>query len=370
MITAEDNSCTTNKVVKVNYYELPKVEISDPGIVCENSKKELIAEVTGGSTSYIYEWSGLIASSEENKAVTNLLTPADNNEKFKVSVTDKNGCIGTDSTQVEVAENPTITIAVEKSEICEGDIAKLTASGAGNDGTYLWNTNETGAIITPTILGEISFNVTGTDHNNCVGTSEYVTIKKKDLPQLEVSGEKEICVGESTTITLSAIGSNSAKFYWIEDSEIGQYAKAIEGATRELSPTELTSYKVRIEDKDLWVGTAHLDHVANDANRIYQAKAIKPILESLDAPFVFGGDFNDEPGSKTIEIMSQYTTFAYRSATQYTFPSNMFPHYDKQLLDYVTYYPRGSFIERGYNVLHTVKASDHMPVVAVLNMDY
>ena len=247
-ITAEDNSCTTNKVVKVNYYELPKVEISDPGIVCENSKKELIAEVTGGSTSYIYEWSGLIASSEENKAVTNLLTPADNNEKFKVSVTDKNGCIGTDSTQVEVAENPTITIAVEKSEICEGDIAKLTASGAGNDGTYLWNTNETGAIITPTILGEISFNVTGTDHNNCVGTSEYVTIKKKDLPQLEVSGEKEICVGESTTITLSAIGSNSAKFYWIEDSEIGQYAKAIEGATRELSPTELTSYKVRIED--------------------------------------------------------------------------------------------------------------------------
>lgn len=128
--------------------------------------------------------------------------------------------------------------------------------------------------------------------------------------------------------------------------------------------------KVRIEDKDLWVGTAHLDHVANDANRIYQAKAIKPILESLDAPFVFGGDFNDEPGSKTIEIMSQYTTFAYRSATQYTFPSNMFPHYDKQLLDYVTYYPRDSFIERGYNVLHTVKASDHMPVVAVLNMDY
>ena len=128
--------------------------------------------------------------------------------------------------------------------------------------------------------------------------------------------------------------------------------------------------KVRIEDKDLWVGTAHLDHVANDANSIYQAKAIKPILESLDAPFVFGGDFNDEPGSKTIEIMSQYTTFAYRSATQYTFPSNMFPHYDKQLLDYVTYYPRDSFIERGYNVLHTVKASDHMPVVAVLNMDY
>ena len=128
--------------------------------------------------------------------------------------------------------------------------------------------------------------------------------------------------------------------------------------------------KVRIEDKDLWVGTAHLYHVANDANRIYQAKAIKPILESLDAPFVFGGDFNDEPGSKTIEIMSQYTTFAYRSATQYTFPSNMFPHYDKQLLDYVTYYPRDSFIERGYNVLHTVKASDHMPVVAVLNMDY
>ena len=114
--------------------------------------------------------------------------------------------------------------------------------------------------------------------------------------------------------------------------------------------------KVRIEDKDLWVGTAHLDHVANDANRIYQAKAIKPILESLDAPFVFGGDFNDEPGSKTIEIMSQYTTFAYRSVTQYTYPSNLYPYNKKQLIDYVTYFPRDCFIERGYNVLHTVKA--------------
>lgn len=128
--------------------------------------------------------------------------------------------------------------------------------------------------------------------------------------------------------------------------------------------------KVNVEGKDLWVGTTHLDHVKNDASRIFQARAIKPILESLDAPYVFGGDFNDEPGSKTIEIMSQYTTFAYRSATQYTYPSNMYPHYDKQLLDYITYYPRDYFVERGYNVLHTVKASDHMPVVAVLNMDY
>lgn len=128
--------------------------------------------------------------------------------------------------------------------------------------------------------------------------------------------------------------------------------------------------KVNVEGKDLWVGTTHLDHVANDASRIYQAKAIKPILESLDAPFVFGGDFNDEPGSKTIEIMSQYTTFAYRSETQYTYPSNMYPYNKKQLIDYVTYYPRDYFVERGYNVLNTVKASDHMPVVAVLNMDY
>lgn len=126
--------------------------------------------------------------------------------------------------------------------------------------------------------------------------------------------------------------------------------------------------KVELDGNPLWVGTTHLDHVANDASRIYQANAIRSVVESLDAPFVFGGDFNDEPGSQTIDIMSQYTTFAYKSESQYTFPSNMFPHYKKQLLDYITYFPRDSFAEKGYYVLNTAKASDHMPVVAVLKI--
>ena len=127
--------------------------------------------------------------------------------------------------------------------------------------------------------------------------------------------------------------------------------------------------KVNIEGADLWVGTTHLDHVKEEKSRIYQANAIKPIVESLDAPFVLGGDFNAEPGTQTIEIMSKYTTFAYRSDKQYTYPSNMFPHYEKRLIDYITYSPRDYFVEKGYNVLNTARASDHMPVVAVLSIN-
>ena len=107
----------------------------------------------------------------------------------------------------------------------------------------------------------------------------------------------------------------------------------------------------------------------DEKSRIYQANAIKPIVESLDAPFILGGDFNAEPGTQTIEIMSKYTTFAYRSEKQYTYPSNMFPHYEKRLIDYITYYPRDYFVEKGYNVLNTARASDHMPVVAVLSIN-
>ena len=127
--------------------------------------------------------------------------------------------------------------------------------------------------------------------------------------------------------------------------------------------------KVNIEGTDLWVGTTHLDHVKDEKSRIYQANAIKPIVESLDAPFILGGDFNAEPGTQTIEIMSKYTTFAYRSDKQYTYPSNMFPHYEKRLIDYITYSPRDYFVEKGYNVLNTARASDHMPVVAVLSIN-
>ena len=127
--------------------------------------------------------------------------------------------------------------------------------------------------------------------------------------------------------------------------------------------------KVNIEGTDLWVGTTHLDHEKDEKSRIYQANAIKPIVEALDAPFILGGDFNAEPGTQTIEIMRKYTTFAYRSDKQYTYPSNMFPHYEKRLIDYITYAPRDYFVEKGYNVLNTARASDHMPVVAVLSID-
>ena len=127
--------------------------------------------------------------------------------------------------------------------------------------------------------------------------------------------------------------------------------------------------KVNIEGTDLWVGTTHLDHEKDEKSRIYQANAIKPIVEALDAPFILGGDFNAEPGTQTIEIMRKYTTFAYRSDKQYTYPSNMFPHYEKRLIDYITYYPRDYFVEKGYNVLNTAKASDHMSVVAVLSIN-
>lgn len=275
-VIAEDYECKTNKDVTVNYYDLPIVEIENVGLACDGKTKDIVANVTSGSTPYQFTWEGEYSSQNGNKITTKELTTSNNEDVYKVIVQDKNKCIGTAETTLEVVSNPTIEISVAKEEVCDNETATLTASGAGNEGTYLWNTNENGAIITPIIDSEKSFSVIGTDHNGCSGKSEIVTIKKKELPELIVSGEKEICIGDSTTITLSAKDRGTAKFYWIEDSEIGQYSKAIEGATRKLSPTERTMYKVRVEDN----GCSIESEFYIDVNTLPEIKIISSVTDN------------------------------------------------------------------------------------------
>ena len=243
-VKANNNGCETSKEVTINYYNLPSVTIATSGIVCENQKGTLNAEANGGQEPYNYLWND---ESKEELLTTKNLTIADNNSEYSVEVSDKNGCKATATATIQVAPNPVITIEAEEQSICNGENVKLTANGAGDEGSYIWNTNEEGSVITPTIENDMTFHVTGTDLNGCEGVSDELLITKKELPELEVSGELTICYGDSTIITLSAAGTGEAKFYWTEDTEIGQYTEKIESAKRTLKPTTRTNYKVIIE---------------------------------------------------------------------------------------------------------------------------
>ena len=102
------------------------------------------------------------------------------------------------------------TVNVEISgdtEICEGDVATLTATGAA---TYQWNTGSTGNILTTSTEG--TYSVTGTDTYGCPGTASITLIAHSvTIPILTIDGEISACQSSSATISLE---NNYTSYLW------------------------------------------------------------------------------------------------------------------------------------------------------------
>ena len=93
------------------------------------------------------------------------------------------------------------TVNVEISgdtEICEGDVATLTATGAA---TYQWNTGATGSTLQTSAEG--TYSVTGMDPYGCPGTASITLVAHSvTIPILTIDGEISACQSSSATISL------------------------------------------------------------------------------------------------------------------------------------------------------------------------
>lgn len=104
---------------------------------------------------------------------------------------------------VEVLQNPVPEITGPDA-ICDGNPEFLSVSG--NFASYLWNTNDVTQTIP--IFGPGTYAVTVTSQpGNCIGESSF-TVGESPAPAPTISGELQICPGESTTLTANG-GFNS-----------------------------------------------------------------------------------------------------------------------------------------------------------------
>jgi endonuclease/exonuclease/phosphatase family metal-dependent hydrolase len=105
---------------------------------------------------------------------------------------------------------------------------------------------------------------------------------------------------------------------------------------------------------------AHLDWLDDDAERFAQAEALAGELE--DPAVVIAGDFNDVPGSRTLELFEQTFADAVKaSGTRATYPADA----PSEEIDFVKYRPVYAFVGSA-RVLDEAVASDHRPVLATL----
>ena len=115
--------------------------------------------------------------------------------------------------------------------------------------------------------------------------------------------------------------------------------------------------------KRVTFASTHLD--LHPEHRKLQAEKIVAELGHHGHPVVIGGDFNAVPGSPPIEIMEG--AFA-NTCVAPDCPGTIPVDHPSRVIDYIFYGPSNGFEVVDHRVIHETYASDHLPVVARLQL--
>ena len=181
----DGNGCTNTDNIQVNVSSPTTVNAGNGFSICLNSSPVTLT----GATPISGTWSGVgIAGSVFNPSIagvgTHILT-------FSAGA---GSCLISDTIQVVVLPNPTVSATSIPTTICVGQSSTLTASGAN---TYVWSpsstlNSSTGASVIATPLASSSYNVTGTASNGCT-SSANVSINVNPLPTVNAGSDLSFC---------------------------------------------------------------------------------------------------------------------------------------------------------------------------------
>jgi len=114
--------------------------------------------------------------------------------------------------------------------------------------------------------------------------------------------------------------------------------------------------------KRIIFASTHLD--LKEGNRLSQAKALIGHFQDSSLPMILAGDFNALAGSPVMELFDQHFTRTCRSNCAPTIPVKN----PDRTIDFIMYKPQAAFKVLSTRVIDEQYASDHLPVVAELEM--
>ncbi len=107
----------------------------------------------------------------------------------------------------------------------------------------------------------------------------------------------------------------------------------------------------------------HFDWIDDDVDRFRQASALSRVLDTLPHPWILLGDFNDEPGSRTLALFQERAAEAAKAeGYRYTFSTDD----PRKEIDFVFAAPTSGWDVLEAGVVDERMASDHFPVVVEL----
>ena len=137
-------------------------------VLCTNNNRMLDA---GNFASYL--WND--GSSSETKAVTDT-------GQYRVTVTDKNGCIASDSVYIKTFAAAPAHFIPSDTTLCTDE--SLTIHAKSGFVSYTWSDNSSGPTIVIKQAGTYDLEVT--DENNCTGKETMQVVSKKCAPGFHI----------------------------------------------------------------------------------------------------------------------------------------------------------------------------------------
>jgi hypothetical protein len=181
LTVTDNNGCIGSTSVQLNNYPLPIPTLPSAVSICAGDS----TSITPGNYSN-YVWSN---------GQTNPSIYIHTAGSYTVEVTDINGCKNNDTTNLTVNNLP-LPIISGPATTCVNIPAVLNAGNSYSQ--YLWSTGEPTSIIQTNIGG--NYTVTVTDIRGCKNTANF-SLVVFPLADITITGDKDICAGESTTIT-------------------------------------------------------------------------------------------------------------------------------------------------------------------------
>jgi gliding motility-associated-like protein len=144
----------------------------------------------GGGTKY--QWTP--STGLNNAAIANPVASPAVNTNYQVLATTDKGCTNKDSISITVGQPVQVQLPAAF-DLCQGNTAQLTASGAAS---YQWIGNVAGlnntGIANPVVLPPTTsvYTVVGTDQYNCFHDTARVTITVRDLPTVNAGSDLQV----------------------------------------------------------------------------------------------------------------------------------------------------------------------------------
>ncbi|MCW3106525.1 MAG: endonuclease [Segetibacter sp.] len=108
----------------------------------------------------------------------------------------------------------------------------------------------------------------------------------------------------------------------------------------------------------------HLDAQKGDTNRLLQINAIRDVIQKEKFPVIIGGDFNASTNSRVINILDEYLRRTCLTDCGFTIPVKN----PNKTIDFIAYTQPGKLSTISHKVIDEQYASDHLPVLSVIDV--